>query len=179
MKKYIFLFSVLLVSCEKYVTNVSDLTMSGKYVVSKLSVIQTSNPSGQIEEYFSGDTYINPNLPDPFDTIKVSNFYMHFTYSNVMLGWNGSTPQGEVWRYGKPPSDYIFYNRVPWTYDAYSLGKIRFEYIPSNKGIIFPVTFQVESDMFESLQLSGLEVTPSGPNGTRYRLVLSLTRVGP
>ena len=179
MKKSIFIFCFFLISCEKFVTEVSDLTMSGKYVVSKLTVIQTSNPSSQNQEFLTGQTYINPILPDPFDTIKVSDFYIHFTYSNVMLGYLGNNFSGEVWKYGKGPQNYIFYHRVPWTFDAYTLGKIRFDYIPDNKNVVFPVILQVESDKFESLQLSGLEYSPTGANGTRYRLILSLIRVGP
>lgn len=183
MKKYLFFIILLFTSCEKYVTNVSDLTMSGKYVVSKLQVIQITNPTGKDSTYLSNQVFIEKSLPDPFDTIRVNDFYIHFTYSNVMIGWIGTTPDGEKWKYGKSPNekpnDFIFYNRVPWTFDAYTYGKINFTYKPINKGVIFPVTLQVDSDMFETLQLSGFEYTPSGANGTRYRLIFSLTRVGP
>jgi hypothetical protein len=183
MKKYFLFCTLFLISCEKYTTEVSDLTMSGKYVVSKLQVLQITNPVGKDSTYLSNQTFVNSSLPDPFDSIKVNDFYIHFTYSNVMIGWLGTYIDGERWKYGKSPNekpnDNIFYNRVPWTFDAYSLGKIQFQYKPLNKGVIFPVTLQVESDMFETLQLSGFEFTPNGANGTRYRLVMSLTRVGP
>lgn len=181
MTKYFLLLTLLLCSCEKYVTNVSDLTMSGKYKLSKLQVIQISNPTGRDSTYLSNQVFINRSLPDPFDTIRVNDFYIHFTYSNVMIGWVGNDPFSgrEVWKYGQKVNEPIFYNRVPWTFDAYALGKIQFNYIPSNKGVVFPVTLQVDSDLFESLQLSGFEFTPNGANGTRYRLIFTLTRVGP
>ena len=181
MKKYILIFCLFLVSCQKYTTEISDLTMSGKYKVSKLQVIQISNPSGRDSTYLSNHVYINRNLPDPFDTIRVNDFYIHFTYMNVMLGWLGNDPFSgrEMWKYGQKGNELIFYNRIPFTFDAYSLGKIKFNYIPTNKGVVFPVILQVDSDMFESLQLSGLEFTTNGANSTRYRLIFTLTRVGP
>ena len=167
--------------CEKYVTEVSDLTLSGKYKVSKLQVIQISNPTGKDTTYLNNQIFIDSSLPDPFDTIKINDFYIHFTYSNVMIGWVGNNPNTgrEIWKYGQRLNEQIFYYRVPWTYDAYSFGKIKFEYRPINKGVVFPVVLQIDSDLIESLQLSGLEFTPAGANGTRYRLVFTLTRVGP
>lgn len=181
MRKYLFLFIVFFTSCEKYVTEVSDLTMSGKYKVSKLQVIQISNPTGKDSTYISNQVFIDRSLPDPFDTIRVNDFYLHFTYSNVMIGWLGNDRYtgAEIWKYGQRRDEQIFYNRVPWTFDAYSFGKIQFHYIPQNKGVVFPVTLQVDSDLLETLQLSGFEFAPAGPNGTRYRLVFTLTRVGP
>lgn len=181
MKKYILLLLPLLISCEKYITEVSDLTMSGKYVVSKLQVVQTSYPTSKDSVYLNNQLFVNSNLPDPFDSIRINDFYIHFTYSNVMINWLGNDrfTGREIWKYGQRSNDQIFYNRVPWTFDGYSLGSIQFHYLPSNRNSVTPVTLHVDSDRFESLQLSGLEFTPQGPNGTRYRLVFSLTRVGP
>lgn len=167
--------------CEKYVTEVSDLTLSGKYKVSKLQVIQISNPTGRDTTYLNNQIFIDSSLPDPFDTIKINDFYIHFTYSNVMIGWMGNNPNTgrEIWKYGQRFNEQIFYHRIPWTFDAYNFGKIKFDYRPINKGVVFPVVLQIDSDLIESLQLSGLEFTPAGANGTRYRLVFTLIRVGP
>ena len=183
MKKFI-LFTFILgcfSSCEKYTTNISDLTLSGKYVVSKLQVIQTSNPTSRDTTYLGNQIFVNNSLPDPFDSIRVNNFYIHFTYTNVMIDWLGNDRFSgyEIWKYGQDRSEPIFYERISWTYNAYELGKIRFRYIPTNKGVSFPVILQIDSDQAESLQISGFEFAPNGPNGTRYRLILSLTRVGP
>lgn len=172
---------IFLFGCEKFVTEVSDLTLSGKYKVSKLQVIQTANPTLKDTTYLNNQLFVNQNLPDPFDSIRINDFYIHFTYSNVMIGWVGNNPNTgrEVWKYGQGLNELIFYHRIPWTYDAYSLGKIQFEYKPINRGTIVPVILQVDSDLFESLQLSGLEFSPAGANGSRYRLVFTLSRVGP
>lgn len=181
MRKYFLVLLFFFTSCQKFTTEISDLTMSGKYKVSKLQVIQISNPSGRDSTYLSNQVFINNQLPDPFDTIKINDFYIHFTYMNVMIGWLGNDPFSgkEVWKYGQKMNELIFYNRVPFTFDAYSLGKIQFNYIPTNKGVVFPVILQIDSDTFEGLQLSGLEFTKSGANSTKYRLIFSLTRVGP
>lgn len=179
MKNYLIILILTLCSCEKYVTEVSDLTMSGKYVVSKLAVIQVINPTLTDTVYFSNDLFVNNNLPDPFDSIKVNNFYIHFDYSTVRIGWIGTTNTGrEIWKYGENPN-FIFYNRVPWTFDAYTLGKIAYEYIPTDRNSVSRVVFQVESDLFETLQLSGFEFVSNNRMGTKSRLVFSLTRVGP
>ena len=181
MKPLLLLFTIFLLGCEKYVTEISELTLSGKYKVSKLQVIQTANPTERDTTYLSNQLFTESSLPDPFDSIRINDFYIHFTYSNVMIGWlgNNSNTGREIWKYGQKSDELIFYHRVPWTFDAYSFGKIKFYYKPTNKGVVFPITLQVDSDMFETLQLSGLEFTPSGPNGPRYRLVFTLTRVGP
>jgi len=178
MKKYLVIFLIGLTSCEKYVTNVSDLTISGKYVVSKLVVIETNNPNQGDTTYLSNQIFINNSLPDPFDSIKVNDFYLHFDYSRVRIGLIGTNLGREIWKYGDSPN-YIFYNRVPWTFDAYTLGKISFEYVPMYRNSISRVVLQVDSDLLESIQLSGFEFISDNRLGTKKRLVFSLTRVGP
>ena len=180
MKKLIFLFLPFLSSCEKYVTNVSDLTLSGKYVVSKVTVIQTSQAITRDTTYLSNTLFVSNSLPDPFDSILVNNFYIHFDYTSVRLNWYNRLQNGQRdrWEYGESPYD-IFYWRVPFSFDAYNLGKIQFDYKPKDRNSYTRVTFQVDSDLLESLQLSGLEYAPYGKDGPHYRLVLSLNRVGP
>ena len=161
--KNLFLFFILfLVSCEKYTTNVSDLTMSGEYKISKLRVIQTGL-SPLIDTTYSGtQLFVDKDLPDPFDSIRLNKFCMHFDYSKVMID-----TLGKKWKYVS------IYHRVPWTYDAYRLGAIKFQYLPSNRTKYVTITLNVDNDGFEFLQLSG-----TLPN-TKYRLVFTLTRVGP
>ena len=44
MKKlFLLLLVFVLTSCEKYVTEISDLTLSGKYVITKMTVISISH----------------------------------------------------------------------------------------------------------------------------------------
>ncbi len=180
MKKYILLFLPFFSSCEKFVTETSDLTLSGKYVVSKLTVIQTSQPLSQDTTYLSGSLFTNANLPDPFDSIKVDNFYLHFDYSTVRLIWYNRLQNGQRdrWEYGESPNEIIYW-RVPYSFDAYNYGKIQFDYKPKDRLSYARITFNIDSDLLESLQLSGLEFAPYGKDGPHYRLILSLNRVGP
>lgn len=176
----ILFFLVTFTSCEKYVTNISTLTLSGKYVVSKLTVIQTSQPNTKDTTYLSGQLFHNTSLPDPFDSIIIDNFYLHFDYASIKMVWHNRIQNGQRdrWEYGEQPEE-IFYSRVPWSYDAYTLGKIQFDYKPKDRGTYHRILFQVDSDLFETLQLSGLDFAPNGKDGPHYRLIISLNRVGP
>lgn len=181
MKKLILLLLVCLsfFSCEMYLTEIRDLTLSGKYVVSKLTVITTHHASEKNTTYLDGDVFTNNSLPHPFNSIKVNDFYLHFTYSEIRMNWINRLETGmnrDRWEYGESPS--IFYHRVPYSYDSYNFGKIKFYYTPSN-GTYMPIVFQIDSDLTESIQLSGPEFSPKGKDGPKYKLILTLTRVGP
>ena len=180
MRKLFLLLVVLVcVSCEHYVTEIRDLTLSGKYVVSKLTVISTHHATQRDTVYLDGGVFTNNSLPHPFNSIKVNDFYLHFTYSEIRMNWINRLQTGmnrDRWEYGESPS--IFYHRVPYSYDSYNFGKIEFYYTPLN-GAYRPIVFQIDSDLIESIQLSGLEFAPRGKDGPKYKLILSLTRVGP
>lgn len=180
MRKMLVLLWVFLSSCLKYTTEVSDLTLSGKYVVSKVTIIQTSQPTSRDTTYLSGQTFVNKSLPDPFDSIRVDNFYIHFDYTSIRMVWHNRIQDGQRdrWEYGESPNE-IFYSRVPWSYDAFTLGKIQFDYKPKDRAAYHRILFQVDSDLFETIQLSGLEFAPNGKDGPHYRMILSLNRVGP
>jgi len=179
-KLLIALICITFYSCEKYVTESSTLTLDGKYVLSKLTVLETSQPISHDTTYLSGQIFINKSLPHPFDTLKVDNFYIHFTYSNIRMVWYNRIQNGQRdrWEYGESPNE-IFYYRVPWSYDAYNFGKIEFLYKPKDRGTFQKIIFQIDSDLLESIQLSGLEFAPFGKDGPHYRLVMSFNRVGP
>ena len=124
MKKLLFCLSLItLLSCEKYVTETSTITLSGKYLLQKLSVVQIENPTDSIRNFVVGDMVINKFLPDPFDTLKIGAFYMDFTYSDLRMNFLRRVNERDVWEYGMSP-DYIFYHRVPLSFDAYTFGKI-------------------------------------------------------
>lgn len=182
MRKIFFLLLICFLNsgCLKYSTEISDLTLSGKYVVSKLSVIQTSQVNKKDTTYLSGQMFVNNSLPDPFDSIRIDNFYLHFDYSTLRMNWVDRFQNGQRdrWEYGESPNE-IFYNRVPWTYDAFTFGKIQFIYKPKDRNSYARLIFQVDSDLPETLQLSGLEFAPSGKDGPHYRIIFSLSRVGP
>jgi len=169
------------ISCEKYTTNVSDLTLSGKYVVSKMTIITTSHAVVIDSTYLSNAIFRDSMLPNPFNYIKVNDFYIHFDYASIRMNWIMRTTTGslrDIWQYGESPNE-IFYNRVPYSYNAYDLGKIQFDYIPINEKSYRRITLHIDSDLPESLQLSGFDFAPYGKNGPEYKIIFSLTRTGP
>ena len=183
MRKFILFIPILgfFVSCEKYTTNISDLTLSGKYVVSKMSIITTSHAITKDSTYLSNTIFRDSTLPHPFNYVKVNDFYIHFDYASIRMNWMLRTTTGslrDMWQYGEAPNE-IFYNRVPYSYNAYDLGKIQFEYMPVNEKSYRRITLHIDSDLPESLQLSGLDFAPYGKNGPEYKIIFSLTRVGP
>ena len=176
MKKLsFFLILFILSSCEKYVTETSTITLSGKYLLQKLSVIQIENPTDSIKNFVVGDVVINRFLPDPFDTLKIGAFYMDFTYSDLRMNFLRRVNERDVWEYGMSP-DYIFYHRVPLSFDAYTFGKITFMYNPKDENTYRKIILSIDSDLAESLQLSGLDFSPYGKNGPKYRYVFHLKR---
>lgn len=176
MKKLLFfLILFMLTSCEKYVTETSTITLSGKYLLQKLSIVQIENPTDSIRNFVVGDMVINRFLPDPFDTIKVGAFYMDFNYSDLRMNFLRRTNERDVWEYGMSP-DFIFYHRVPLSFDAYTFGKITFVYLPKDEKSYRKIILSIDSDLAESLQLSGLDFSPHGRNGPKYRYVFHLKR---
>jgi hypothetical protein len=176
MKKLLFCLSLFtLISCEKYVTEISTITLSGKYNLQKLSIVQIENPTDSIRNYFVGDMVINRFLPDPFDTLKVGAFYMYFNYSTIRMNLTRRINESDIWEYGMPPNE-IFWSRVPFSFDAYTYGKITFLYKPKDEGSFRKVILNIDSDLAESLQLSGLDFSPYGKNGPKYRYIFHLKR---
>jgi hypothetical protein len=176
MKKLLFfLILFMLTSCEKYVTETSTITLSGKYLLQKLSIVQIENPTDSIRNFVVGDMVINRFLPDPFDTLKVGAFYLDFNYSDLRMNFLRRTNERDVWEYGMSP-DFIFYHRVPLSFDAYTFGKITFMYLPKDESSYRKIILSIDSDLAESLQLSGLDFSPYGKNGPKYRYVFHLKR---
>jgi hypothetical protein len=176
MKKLLFfLILFMLTSCEKYVTETSTITLSGKYLLQKLSIVQIENPTDSIRNFVVGDVVINRFLPDPFDTLKVGAFYLDFNYSDLRMNFLRRTNERDVWEYGMSP-DFIFYHRVPLSFDAYTFGKITFMYLPKDESSYRKIILSIDSDLAESLQLSGLDFSPYGKNGPKYRYVFHLKR---
>ena len=176
MKKLLFLLILFfLSSCEKYVTETSTITLSGKYLLQKLSVVQIENPTDSIRNFVVGDMVINKFLPDPFDTLKVGAFYMDFNYSDLRMNYLRRTNERDVWEYGMSPNE-IFWTRIPFSFDAYTFGKITFMYLPKDESSYRKIILSIDSDLAESLQLSGLDFSPYGKNGPKYRYVFHLKR---
>jgi len=179
MKK-IFLFTLictLLFSCEKYVVNKSDVTLSGKYVISRLDVTNVDQPETRDSLYTLGQKYVNHSLPNPFDSIVINRFYIHFDYSTVRMNWIGVNNSRDIWQYPLPnqPDGFIYYSI--FNNNAYNSGYVQFTYLTngSNK----TMTFLIENDGFETLQLKSSGAWFNGKYGEKQVMTLYLSRVGP
>jgi hypothetical protein len=180
-KLFLLLVVLVLTSCEHYITEISDLTLSGEYVVTEVQVINSNG--GLVQNYSFGQTYSSNSLPHPFNNIKTNHFRIHFTYSEVYMNKEVNLGSGIWdWEYGRNKlysNRGIIFGRIPYSYDSYTLGKFDFNYIPKNESSYRRIIFNVISDLPESLHLSGLEHAPQSQNGPHYTLVLKLIRVGP
>lgn len=177
MKKLVLtllLFS--LTACERYVTEISTLTLSGKYKLASLDVTSVDQNLSKDSLYGPGTVYINPRLPDPFDTIPINRFYIHLDYSTIRINQLGVSSFGQdLWQYGTAPNDiqYQVLNNNP-----YDLGYLKFTYFPpdtSSRTLIF----HIERDGLESLQLQSTGQWAKGKFGEKQVLTFVWTRVGP
>ena len=176
MKRTILLTLLLFTSCQLYVTEIKDVTLSGKYVVSKLEITNVDQNQTKDESYLLGSTYKNSKLPDPFNNIKINNFYIHFDYSTVKMKLVGVAPSGEdIWFYGSEPN-HIFYKNFGGT--PFHAGYIQYHYTTKD-GSYVPITFMIEDDGLETLQLKSSGAWFAGKIGEKQVMTISLTRVGP
>jgi len=175
-KIYLMLLLFLLTSCEKFVVETSDVTLSGKYVVSKLDITSVDQNTNRDSLYTIGSTYVNSVLPDPIDSIVINRFYLHFDYSTVRMNELGVSPTGsDIWQYGSSPNE-IFYRIL--SNNSYNNGFLQFDYITVD-GSARTLTFLIEDDGFESLQLKSTGAWFKGKFGEKQVMTLYLTRVGP
>lgn len=173
MNRLLFLIlSITLFSCEKYVVEKSDLTLSGKYVVTKLDVTNVDQNQTRDSLYTLGSYYKNNLLPYPFDSIRINRFYLHMDYSVLSLDLRGVTPDGrDIW--GITP---IFYRIL--SNNAYNSGYLQFTYEPPVGGAN-TLTFLIEDDGFETLQIRSSGGWFKGKFGEKQVMTLYLTRLGP
>lgn len=172
MKWIVVLMSFFFISCEKYVTEISDLSLSGKYVVSKLEITNVDQNQTRDSLYTLGSTYQNKLLPYPFDSIRINRFYIHMDYSVISLDLRGVSPDGkDIWGLGP------FFYRV-LSNNSYSSGYLQFTYEPPMGGAN-TLTFLIEDDGFQTLQLRSSGAWFKGKFGEKQVMTIYLTRVGP
>lgn len=172
----ILMFLVLLSGCEKYVVEKSDITLSGKYVISKIHVTSVDQNQTPDSLYLLGSTYVNHKLPKPFDSLVIDDFYLHMDYASIRMNLLGVTQTGtDIWEYGNSP-DEIFYRILG--NNSYNNGYLQFTYVTSD-GNAATMTFLIEDDGFESLQLKSEGAWFEGDMGEKQVMTLGLTRVGP
>lgn len=176
MKKIAFLFLFFsLSSCERYVLPISDLTLSGKYKLSLLDVTSVDQNLTKDSLYRLGSTYINYNLPKPFDSLVINRFYIHLDYSSIRLNQLGVDQNGrDLWEYGVSPNE-IFYRVTNNT--AYNHGYLQFTYKTPIR--VNNLIFHIEEDGLETLQLQSSGLWAKGELGEKQVLTFVFTRVGP
>jgi hypothetical protein len=115
-------------------------------------------------------------MSDPFDSMVINRFYIHFDYSTVRMNLQGVNPTGrDIWEYGSSPNE-IFYRIIG--NNTYNNGFLQFDYVASDKSVR-TLTFLIEDDGFESLQLKSAGGWFRGKFGEKQVMTLYLTRVGP
>jgi hypothetical protein len=88
----------------------------------------------------------------------------------------GVNPTGrDIWEYGASPNE-IFYRILG--NNSYNSGFVQFDYVASDKSVR-TLTFLIEDDGFESLQLKSSGAWFKGKMGEKQVMTLYLTRVGP
>ena len=174
MRKLFFLIPFFLVSCEKYVTEISDLSLSGRYVVSQVDVI---NSDGNNQSFIGGQTYVG-EYPHPFNNIQVNNFYILFDGS----GFNGFFKMvrlqpfsSNLWLYGNDQD--LFFSVYGNT--SYSYGYLVLTYTPISSTTKKTLTFRIEEDGLEHLKLLSTGINTNGGLGPKSQIRLYLQREHP
>jgi len=177
MKKLLLLvIVVLLTGCEKYVSG-THLTLSGKYLITRISMVSVDQNTTRDTVYYSGDVYKSQNTltPKPFDTIRVGNTFIHLDEMLINLRYIGSDTFGrDMWdkRY---ESGYRIWGNNQW-----QEGYIQFTYHDAIKTNSNPtMTFQITEDKLESLEFTSSGHWPYGRLGEKKIMILKLIRVGP
>lgn len=178
----LFLLGLFLTSCEQYVVEISDVTVAGLYVVSEVEVVSTNPQYSTDTSYHGGQVFQDNDLPIPFNHIKTNNFHINF-FNNGFAGnfgliWSNQNQPSQVpiWQYDTRNSQlYDGFKIVGNT--PYNLGAIVFNYTTQNGPSV--MTFVIEKDGYESLQLLSSGAYPLGQYGESKKIRLYLTRIHP
>lgn len=160
-----------------FVLETQTLSLSGKYVVNRLDITNVDQTTSEDSTYRIGDVFYTKNeFPDPFDSIAINKFYIHLDESSIRMNWLGVDFGGrDIWEYGGKNNP-IFYNVFNNT--SYTYGYLQFSYETKNEELR-TLTFLIEEDGLEALQLKSSGVWLRGKDGQKKLMTLYLTRVGP
>ena len=165
MKRIIIILCLVLSSCEIY-QQPTSLSLSGEYIVDRITKTTTENGQQVNLSYYPGDLYVNTQDSFPLDEIKVGftrwSFDYMFAYFNPTMTSSGRV----IWEKQYP------YNIVNH-YSVYDLGYVK---IDMNGGTRI---FKVIEDGYESLVLRNTGLWPYGSIGSNQLITIHLTRVGP
>lgn len=164
---YVFLFCVVLTSCEKY-DQPKLLSLSGEYVVDILTYQKNENSQNPEDSvYQPGSIFLNSNGSFPIDTINLGFTKWHFDYSVVSFCPN-PTHTGRVnW-------EKQYFYEVYGQFFANDLGYIQFSTESGSKKI-----FKIIDDGVESLTLRTTGRWIGGTMGPEETITIKLTRIGP
>lgn len=173
----VLLLSLFFSSCEKYVAG-TTVTLSGKYVINRITIKSVDQNTTGDSTYRSGDVYIDTSrtTPIPFDRIKVGYTFIHFDYWSVNLRHLGIDPHDrkDIWDTRYQTSYWI------WGNNQWQSGYLQFTYTDVIKtNARHKYTFQITEDKFESLELTSSGIWPSYQFGEKKIMIINLTRVGP
>ena len=168
MKKIVFilLISKFLSSCEVY-QQPTLLSLSGEYVIDKITLQSTENTAGSAEIIYNpGDHYVNPNDVFPIGDIYVGFTRWHLDYSVISFY---PIPNGD----GTTTWQRQYFYQVINHNSIYDLGYIKFQVNGSVR------IFKILSDGFESITLRTTGSWPYANIGPNQLVTLQLTRIGP
>jgi hypothetical protein len=168
MKKLLLLLLVIITfnSCEVY-QEPTLLSLSGEYVITKVTLLSTENTSNTGGTIFSpGSNYVNPYDSQPMDNIQVGFTRWHFDYSIISFY---PIPNGD----GTTTWQRQYFYSIIGHNNIYDLGYIQFNINGSVR------TFKILDDGFESLTLQTTGLWPYSNIGPNQIVTLYLTRIGP
>lgn len=172
----IFMVMMFSTSCEKYVAGTTT-TLSGKYLITRLTIKSVDQNVTGDSVYRSGDVFIdnNPTTPKPFDTLVVGRTFIHFDYLLLNLRYLGVDPTGaDLW-----DSRYQTFYKILGN-NQWQEGYLNFTYTDAAKTRTTQTcTFQITEDNLESVELVSSGKWPSYKFGEKKIMILNLTRVGP
>lgn len=159
--------AVLLWSCEYQGNNPVTVSLSGEYVIDRITSHSTDNTTNTNEQIFlPGDLYLNPYDVFPMDSIQVGFTRWHLDYNIISFypvqNQNGQT----IWQRK------YFYS-VVHSFSQHDLGYIKFQVNGSIR------IFKIIHDGMESLTLRTSGLWPYANLGPNQSVTLHLTRIGP
>lgn len=161
-----FLIVLLFSSCEVY-QEPALLSLSGEYVIDRVTFQSTENSTNPVNKVYSpGDNFINSYDVFPMETINVGFTRWHLDYSVISFFPIQSNDGTTVWQ------RQYFYNVINHN-SIYDLGYIKFQVNGSVR------IFKILSDENESLTLRTTGLWPYANIGANQLVTLKLTRIGP
>lgn len=170
--KYIVIIVISLLtltSCYKQYSQPKTLSLSGEYIVDKITYSKIENSTTPDETvYYGGDIYVNPNGTFPMDSISVGFTRWHLDYSVISFDPHTLNTGQVIW-------EKQYFYTVTNHYTNYDLGYLDFTMDNGGRRV-----FKIIDDGVENLVLRTTgQWGAYGASGPEESVTLYLTRVGP